>query len=284
MKKTLLLTAAASLLLFFACTSNNGGSDSDTSTYAPAAPTDYSQVAIPQFSADSAYAYVERQLAFGNRIPGTKGWERCASWLVAQIGRFCDTVIVQDFRAVLWDGSAVPGKNIIGMLNPKADRRILLAAHWDSRSWADHDPNEGNQHKPVPGANDGASGAAVLLEMARIMRSMPPSVGVDFILFDVDFSIILGLAVSLDDSAVLAFDQHAHALAWHLDDLTDLRHRTDRIEIFHLGFIDFCIQLGRQHDLPIIHHSLLQRCHRAGASHIEMNHHVRKNHHAAQRQ
>lgn len=186
MKKTLLLTAAASLLLFFACTSNNGGSDSDTSTYVPAAPTDYSQVAIPQFSADSAYAYVERQLAFGNRIPGTKGWERCASWLVAQIGRFCDTVIVQDFRAVLWDGSAVPGKNIIGMLNPKADRRILLAAHWDSRSWADHDPNEGNQHKPVPGANDGASGAAVLLEMARIMRSMPPSVGVDFILFDVE--------------------------------------------------------------------------------------------------
>lgn len=182
MKKTFLLTAAACLLLFFACKNSTGGSDSSASTPS----TDYSSVATPEFSADSAYAYVEHQLSFGNRIPGSKGWERCATWLTAQMGRSCDTVIVQDFRAVLWDGSAVPGKNIIGLLNPQADHRIILAAHWDSRSWADHDPSESNHRSPVPGANDGASGAAVLLEMARVMRTMPPSVGVDFILFDVE--------------------------------------------------------------------------------------------------
>ena len=148
--------------------------------------TDYTQVAVPAFSADSAYRYVEAQLAFGNRIPGTKSWRNCADWLAAQMQRWCDTVIVQDFNATLWDNSVVPGKNIIASLNPTAERRVLLAAHWDSRSWADHDPDDNRHHSPVPGANDGASGVAALMEMARTMSAMPPSVGVDFIFFDVE--------------------------------------------------------------------------------------------------
>ena len=184
MKRILLLTAAASLLLFFACKGNTG--DSDTSDYPSAPSTDYTKVAIPEFSADSAYAYVEKQLSFGNRIPGSKGWERCAEWLTAQMSRFCDTVIVQDFRAVLWAGSAVPGKNIIAQLNPQAERRILLAAHWDSRLWADHDSDESRHHSPIDGANDGASGVGVILELARVMSQMPPDVGIDFILFDTE--------------------------------------------------------------------------------------------------
>ena len=147
---------------------------------------DYAAVAVPSFSADSAMAYVEAQLAFGNRIPGSKGWQQCAAWLEQTMGRWCDTVVVQDFHATLWDGSTVPGKNIIASLRPQAGKRVLLAAHWDSRSWADHDPDEANHRRPVPGANDGASGAAVLMEMARTMSQMPPSVGVDFIFFDVE--------------------------------------------------------------------------------------------------
>lgn len=147
---------------------------------------DYTQVSVPDFSTDSAYAYVEAQLAFGNRIPGSKGWSQCADWLVKQMGRWCDTVIVQDFKAELWNGSTVPGKNIIASLRPDANSRVLLAAHWDSRSWADHDKNDDLQHSPVPGANDGASGVAALMEMARMMSAMPPSVGVDFIFFDVE--------------------------------------------------------------------------------------------------
>ena len=148
--------------------------------------TDYTQVAVPEFNADSAYAFVGTQLDFGNRIPGSKSWHECADWLSAQMRRWCDTVIVQDFHATLWDNSTVPGKNIIASLNPMADRRILLAAHWDSRKWADHDHNDALHHSPVPGANDGASGVAALMEMARVMSQMRPSVGVDFVFFDVE--------------------------------------------------------------------------------------------------
>lgn len=175
-----LVFIAACLLVLAGC-KNNGPKP------APAATgIDYSQVAIPAFNADSAYSYVEAQLSFGNRTPGSKGWEQCAHWLEQQMGRHCDTVIVQSFKATLWDGQSVPGRNIIGSLNPTAQKRVLLAAHWDSRLWADHDPDDANHRRPVPGANDGASGAAVLLEMARVMSQMPPSVGVDFMLFDVE--------------------------------------------------------------------------------------------------
>lgn len=174
----------------------------------PLAAVDYTQVAVPEFSADSAYIAVETQLAFGNRIPGSQGWSLCADWLAGQMRRHCDTVIVQDFRATLWDGTTVPGRNIIGSLNPMASKRVLLAAHWDSRMWADHDPAEANQHSPVPGANDGASGAAVLLEMARIMKQMPPSVGVDFILFDVEDQGQPEWAETYDDNTWCKGSQH----------------------------------------------------------------------------
>ena len=156
-------------------------------TEVPAATgVDYTQVQVPTFCADSAYSYAAAQLAFGNRTPGSKAWRQCADYLAAQMGRWCDTVIVQDFKATLWDGSSVPGKNIIASLRPNEQQRILLAAHWDSRMWADHDPDESRNHEPVPGANDGASGVAALMEMARIMSAMPPNVGVDFIFFDVE--------------------------------------------------------------------------------------------------
>lgn len=147
---------------------------------------DYAQVAIPAFDADSAYSYVEAQLGFGFRTPGSKGWQQCADYLVAQMQRWCDTVIVQHFNATLWDGSRMPGKNIISTINPDAPQRILLAAHWDSRLWADHDPDDSKTRQHVPGANDGASGVAALMEMARGMSAMRPSVGVDIIFFDVE--------------------------------------------------------------------------------------------------
>ena len=184
MKRIFLLTAAASLLLFFACKSNTENGDSTVAI--ESSIVDYTTVAIPDFSADSAYAFVEKQLSFGDRIPGSKGWRQCADWLAAQMRRWCDTVIVQDFNTTLWDGSSVPGKNIIASLNPNSGKRILLAAHWDSRQWADHDKSDAKHHSPVPGANDGASGVGALMEMARVMSAMPPSVGVDFIFFDVE--------------------------------------------------------------------------------------------------
>lgn len=175
-----LVFIAACLLMLAGCKHKTTDSPSTTPS------TDYTQVAVPSFSTDSAYAFAAAQLAFGYRTPGSKAWEKCAEYLATQMGRWCDTVMVQPFKATLWDGSVVPGRNIIASLNPSADKRVLLAAHWDSRLWADHDPDDGNTRKPVPGANDGASGVATLMEMARTMSQMPPSVGVDFIFFDVE--------------------------------------------------------------------------------------------------
>lgn len=179
-----MVLAACVMLTLAGC---NGGS---SNTKPEADGVDYAKVASPDFSADSAYQYVADQVAFGYRIPGSVGQSKCAAYIARQMGRFCDTVIIQDFPATLWDGSQVHGKNIIASLEPKAgadgNKRILLAAHWDSRLWADQDPDEANHHKPIDGANDGASGVGVLMELARVMQAQRPSVAVDFVLFDVE--------------------------------------------------------------------------------------------------
>ena len=180
MKKFVLF--AACLLALAGCKNNQETVDST----AVATVVDYTQVAVPEFSADSAFGYVAAQLSFGNRIPGSKGWQQCADYLERQMRRWCDTVIVQSFNATLWNGTTVPGKNIIGSLNMNAGKRVLLAAHWDSRQWADHDRDDAKHRSPVPGANDGASGVAALMEMARVMSAMRPSVGIDIIFFDVE--------------------------------------------------------------------------------------------------
>ena len=151
---------------------------------------DYSAVATPAFNADSAYQYVADQVAFGHRSPGSEGQRRCAAYLVKQMQRWCDTVIVQSFSTTLWNGTVVPGKNIIASIEPQSDnpvtKRILLGAHWDSRMWADHDPDPANHHSPLLGANDGASGVGVLMEMARVITTQRPNVAIDFIFFDVE--------------------------------------------------------------------------------------------------
>lgn len=174
------------IILFAACLLVLAGCKHKQPERQPALSVDYTQVTVPAFCADSAYRYVAEQLAFGNRIPGSKAWQQCGEYLQNRMRCWCDTVVVQDFKATLWDDSRVPGRNIIASINPQADKRVMLAAHWDSRMWADHDPDDARWKQPVPGANDGASGAAVLMEMARVMSQMPPSVGVDFVFFDVE--------------------------------------------------------------------------------------------------
>ncbi len=149
---------------------------------------DYSAVVVPVFDADSAYQYVADQVACGYRTPGSEGQRRCADYLAAQMRRWCDTVIIQNFTTTLWDGREVPGKNIIASIEgrPGATKRVLLGAHWDSRLWADHDSDKANHRKPFDGANDGASGVGVLMELARAIATQPLDVAVDFIFFDVE--------------------------------------------------------------------------------------------------
>ncbi len=140
---------------------------------------------VPEFDGERGFADLEKQVAFGPRVPGSEAHAACAKWLVDELGRHADRVVVQSFEHKdKYSGEMIPMKNIVASFNNKPRiKRIMLAAHWDSRPRADQDRLE-NQHKAIPGANDGASGVAVLLEIARALKKQPLSFGVDIVLFD----------------------------------------------------------------------------------------------------
>lgn len=139
--------------------------------------------------ADSLYAFVEAQTAMGPRTPGSDANRRCRRFITDALHRYgADTVITQQTTVEVWDGSTHDAANILGRFNTGATRRVLLVAHYDTRPWADHDPDEANRAKPVAGANDGASGVAGLLEMARLMSLKTPAVGVDLLFVDAEDS------------------------------------------------------------------------------------------------
>ena len=146
--------------------------------------TEEKVVNVPQFSADSAYLFTKKQVDFGARVPNTKAHDNCAVYLAAKLKSFGAEVIEQKADLTAFDGTVLKSVNIIGSYNPKAEARILLFSHWDSRPWADHDPKPENRKKPVLAANDGGSGVGVLLEMARLMGKNQPTVGVDIIFID----------------------------------------------------------------------------------------------------
>jgi hypothetical protein len=144
------------------------------------------KIAIPEFNADSAYHFIEKQVAFGPRVPNTAAHSQGAAWLSDKLGSYADDLIVQNAKVRAYNGTILNIKNIIGVFNPEVRARILLAAHWDSRPYADHDQDESLHRTPIDGANDGASGVGVLLEIARLMKDNPPLVGVDIIFFDAE--------------------------------------------------------------------------------------------------
>ena len=143
-------------------------------------------VEIPAFDADSAYSFLAKQVAFSPRVPNTKAHKECAEFLINTLKNYADTVINMPIVAKAYNGTLLNGQNIVGMFNPQARKRILLAAHWDSRPYADHDPDPANRRTPIDGANDGASGVAVLLEIARQLHLDPVEIGVDIIFFDLE--------------------------------------------------------------------------------------------------
>lgn len=139
-------------------------------------------VKAPDFNADSAYTYVQKQVDFGYRVPNTTAHLACGDWLVSELQRYGAEVTEQSFRKKAYDLKVLNLRNIIGTFNPQAKKRILLAAHWDTRHIADNDTI--NDEKPFDGANDGASGVGILLEIARQVSMQSPDAGVDIILFD----------------------------------------------------------------------------------------------------
>ena len=138
----------------------------------------------PAFNADSAYAFVKKQVDFGPRVPGTKGHAATKAWMISTLEKYGWSVQSQDFQAKTYDGLTWNLSNIIASYNPQATKRILLAAHWDTRRIADKDTERLNE--PIDGANDGASGVGVLMEIARTIASqeLKPEVGIDLIFFD----------------------------------------------------------------------------------------------------
>ncbi len=138
----------------------------------------------PEFREERAFSLLEQQVAFGPRVPGTEGHRRQLEWMVGHLSERADTVITQPFTHVTSAGERLELTNVFARFRPEARDRILLLAHWDTRPVADQDPNPANRQLPVPGANDGASGVAVLLELAELFRQQPPPIGVDILLTD----------------------------------------------------------------------------------------------------
>lgn len=143
-------------------------------------------IKAPAFNADSAYAYIQAQADFGPRVPNTQAHRDCGEYLAKQLEAFGAKVYNQYADLTAWDGTVLKARNIIGSYKPESKKRILLCAHWDSRPYADADPDPKNHRKHILGVNDGASGVGVLLEIARQIKQQAPAVGIDIIFFDAE--------------------------------------------------------------------------------------------------
>ena len=151
--------------------------------------TEQSVVSV-EFNADSAYAFCAAQCDFGPRTMNSEAHERCAQWIQQQFEQYGYSVQLQKADLKGYDGTILKSTNIIASQHPSPNTqqpRIFICAHWDSRPWADNDPDEANWRKPVMAANDGASGVAVMLELARLLQQNDSArMAVDFICFDAE--------------------------------------------------------------------------------------------------
>ena len=146
----------------------------------------------PSFNADSAYAFTKAQCDFGPRDMNSRGHDLCGEWIVSKFKEYGCKVTTQTATLAGYDGTKLRSRNIMASINPEATTRILLCVHWDSRPWADNDPDSANWRKPILAANDAASGVAVMLELARIIgkskdeKAFNKQLGIDFVCFDAE--------------------------------------------------------------------------------------------------
>jgi Zn-dependent M28 family amino/carboxypeptidase len=139
--------------------------------------------AAPPFDEARAFEDLKTQVAFGPRVPGTPAHEQCKEWIAAELAKAGATPVLQEFPDTVY-GDPYRFTNVRARFGPKDGTWIVLGAHWDTRAIADKDPDSTKRALPIPGANDGASGVAVLLELARVFKSEPPPVGVELVFFD----------------------------------------------------------------------------------------------------
>lgn len=136
------------------------------------------------FSGDSALAYAQAQVDFGPRVPGTAAHRRAGDWIVAEMRARADTVHVQEWTHVTRSGQRLPMRNILARFRPELEQRVLYITHWDTRPVADNDRNLGARQRPIPGANDGASGVGLFVALGDALRHTPPAYGVDLLFVD----------------------------------------------------------------------------------------------------
>ncbi len=122
---------------------------------------------ILQFNETNAYNHISSQLDIGYRVPGTSDHDFCADWIRDQIHTHVDSIITHNFTIQKEGQAAYECQNILGKMNTDEEKIVILGAHWDSRNVSEKDYID--RHLPIPGANDGASGVAVLIELARIL-------------------------------------------------------------------------------------------------------------------
>jgi glutaminyl-peptide cyclotransferase len=138
---------------------------------------------VREFDGTASFHYLETQVGFGPRIPGTEAHRRMVAWLDSLLRQRADTVVVQSWTHVTASGDSVPLTNFVARFRPAATKRLLFLAHYDTRPHADA-PTSPDSTKPVPGANDGASGAALLIGVADVLKRAPPAIGVDLLFVD----------------------------------------------------------------------------------------------------
>ena len=142
---------------------------------------------FPKFDKINAFNYMQKQCDMGPRNPGSDGYYKCREFIKNKLKIFADDIIVQDFSYTEQvEGKKYNGQNIIGRFNPDANFQTIISAHWDTRPWADRDLDKKNHGMPIMGANDGASGVAVLLELARVLSEDKPPIGVNLVFFDAE--------------------------------------------------------------------------------------------------
>ncbi len=168
-----LALALALALLAAAC-----GGERNAARGEPAAAAD-----VPHFDGDSAHALIKQQVAFGPRVPGTEGHRKQLEWMTNYLRSLADTVEVQRFTHVMPGGDTLPLANVFARFRPDAADRVLLVAHWDTRPISDQDTGS-FRAMPIQGANDGGSGVAVLMQLADVLSSHSPPIGVDLLFTD----------------------------------------------------------------------------------------------------
>ena len=180
--RALLVSLSISLLIVSATGCKGGKKESTTDDTTAAQPNE----ALNLFNTDSAYSYIAQQVAFGTRVPNTPTHRECGEWIAGKLKEFGLEVVLQQANVSTHESVSLPITNIIGRLNPSAERRILLLAHWDTRPTADNDPNPSRKSEPILGADDAASGVGVLLEVARQLAYHNSTLGVDFLFVDAE--------------------------------------------------------------------------------------------------